>query len=265
MAGFRGLVLITGGSGGIGEALAHRAAADGHAVALAARSKAELDRAAAGIIAKHGVAAHVFAVDLATAQGCDSLAAQLEEHALVPDILINNAGHGLVGKAAMLPREAQLAMADLNVRSLTDLTLRYLPGMLARGRGGILNLASTAAFMPGPNMAVYFATKAYVLSFTDALAEECRGRGITVMSLCPGPVATGFQARAGMKEVNAMRMAGLVSAEEVAREGWEGFKAGKRMVIPGAANKLAAYATRGAPRRLLLPLLNRVMASVRKP
>lgn len=260
----KGLVLITGGSGGIGLALAHCAAADGHPIALAARNRDELERIAGALAGQHGIAVAALAVDLATAGGCDDLARQIAERGFAPEIVINNAGFGLMGRAVALPREQQLAMIDLNIRALTDLSLRFLPAMIAGGRGGIVNLASTAAFMPGPNMAVYFATKAYVVSFTDALAEENRGTGLTIMSLCPGPVATGFQARAGMKDMGALRMAGLKTAAEVARQGWRGFKAGQRIVIPGAANKLAAYATRGAPRRLILPVIRRMMGSLRR-
>lgn len=263
MANARELVLVTGASGGIGEALAYCAAADGHDLILAARNETQLGRVEDAVAAKHKVKVTSLAADLGSAGGCNALAARLEGLGLIPGIVINNAGFGLIGAAASLSREEQLAMIDLNVRAVTDLSLRYLPGMIARGSGGIINLASVAGFMPGPNMAVYFATKAYVLSFSDALSEEVGRKGVTVMSLCPGPVETGFQARAGMKGLAEMR-AGGKSAEFVAAEGWAGFKAGARVVIPGAANKFAAYATRGAPRRLILPLIRRAMGSARR-
>ena len=154
-------------------------------------------------------------------------------------------------------------MIDLNVRALADLTLRFLPGMIARASGGVINIASVASFMPGPQMAVYFATKAFVLSFTDAIAEEVRSAGVTVMSLCPGPVETNFQARAGMKRARALSRISTMSAVDVARAGWAGFNARERMVVPGFINKLTAYAARGAPRRLILPIVRRAVASAK--
>ncbi|MFL5260219.1 MAG: SDR family NAD(P)-dependent oxidoreductase [Hyphomicrobiales bacterium] len=259
----RGVVLITGASGGIGEAFAHAVAADGHGLAIAARSEAELSRVREAIETKYRVPVAAFSLDLVERGACDALAEALAERALVPDILINNAGFGLIGKAARLSRQAQLEMIDLNVRALTDLTLRYLPDMIARRTGGVVNVASIAAFMPGPQMAVYFATKAFVLSFTEALAEEARSTGVTVTSVCPGPVETGFQARAGMKRARALSRINPMSAEEVARAGWAGFKSGKRTVVPGLLNKITAYSTRGAPRRLLLPILRRAVASAK--
>jgi len=255
------LALITGASGGIGEAFAHAIAADGYGLAIAARSEAELARVERAVTSTHSVPVTAFSLDLSERGACDALAEALADRGLIPDVVVNNAGFGLLGKAARLPRETQLQMIDLNVRALTDLTLRYLPEMISRGRGGIVNVASLAAFMPGPQMAVYFATKAYVQSFTEALAEEVRGSGITITSVCPGPVETGFQARAGMKRARALSRINPMSAEEVARAGWAGFKAGKRTVVPGLLNKLTAYSTRGAPRGLLLPFVRRAVAS----
>ena len=259
----RGVALVTGASGGIGEAFANAAAADGYGLAIAARSEAELSRVREAIEAQHRVAVTAFSLDLAERGACDALAEALAERGLVPEVVINNAGFGLIGKAARLSRQTQLEMIDLNVRTLTDLTLRYLPEMIARGTGGIINVASVAAFMPGPQMAVYFASKAFVLSFTEAVAEEVRNSGVTVTSVCPGPVETGFQARAGMKRARALSRINPMSAEEVARAGWAAFKSGKRTVVPGMLNKIAAYSTRGAPRGLLLPILRRAVASAK--
>ncbi|MBL8908214.1 MAG: SDR family oxidoreductase [Rhizobiales bacterium] len=259
----RGRVLITGASGGIGEAFAMLLASAGHSLGLVARNEGELNRVKGVIGARHGVEVDVFPLDLGLAESGERLAASLEERAFVPDILINNAGFGLAGKAAELSRDEQLRMIDLNIRALTDLSLRFLPAMIARRQGGILNVASVAGFMPGPGMAVYFATKAYVVSFSDALSEELRGSGVTVTSLCPGPVETGFQRRAGMR---AGRFSGPVkplSAAEVAAQGWAGFSKGERMVVPGWSNKLAVYGGRAAPRRLLLPMLKRAMAGAK--
>jgi short-subunit dehydrogenase len=135
--------------------------------------------------------------------------------------------------------------------------------MIARGSGGVMNVACVAGFMPGPNMAVYFATKAFVISFTDALSAETSGSGITLTSLCPGPVETGFQARAGMKNARRLSRSALLSAQAVADAGWRGFKEGERMVVPGVMNKLTAYGLRGAPRRLILPLIRRAMGATK--
>jgi hypothetical protein len=254
------LALITGASGGIGEAFAHRVARQGYDLVLVARSESALERVRSAIAGQTSATVHLVALDL-TAQGAVStLSNEIAARLLAPDVVINNAGFGLTGKAAELPLADQLNMIDLNVRALTELTLLHLPQMLARRRGGIINVASVAAFLPGPNMAVYFATKAYVVSFSDALYEEVKGSGVTITSVCPGPVETGFQARAGMKDVRRLSSAGLVSAETVAAEGWSAFLAGERQVIPGLANKLVAYATRGAPRRALLPFAARAMA-----
>lgn len=259
----RGRVLITGASGGIGEAFAVLLAAEGYSLGLVARNEGELNRVKGVISARHEVAVDVFPLDLGLEESAERLAASLAQHGFAPDILINNAGFGLAGRAVDLSREEQLRMIDLNIRALTDLSLRFLPGMIARRVGGILNVASVAGFMPGPGMAVYFATKAYVLSFSDALSEELRGTGVTVTSLCPGPVETGFQRRAGMR---ADRFSGPVkpsSASEVAAQGWAAFTKGERMVVPGWSNKLAAYGSLATPRRLLLPILKRAMAGTK--
>jgi short-subunit dehydrogenase len=259
----REVVLITGASGGIGEAFAKVVAADGYGLAIAARSETELSRVREAIEVEYRVPVAAFSLDLVERGACDALAEALAERGVVPNIVINNAGFGLMGKAARLSRQTQLEMIDLNVRALTDLTLRYLPDMIAKGTGGVINLASVAAFMPGPQMAVYFASKAFVLSFSEAIAEEVRSTGVTVTSVCPGPVETGFQARAGMKQARALSRINPMTAEEVARAGWAGFKSGKRTVVPGMLNKIAAYSTRGAPRGLLLPILRRAVASAK--
>ena len=174
------------------------------------------------------VAVHVIALDLNEAGAVEALMAEMASRNLVPAIVINNAGFGLVGPSAELSRDEQLRMIDLNVRVLTDLTLRFLPAMVASKSGGIINVASIAGFMPGPMMAVYFATKNYVLSFSDALSSELRGTGVTMTTLCPGTVKTGFQARAGQNERGS-----TLSAFDVASQGWAGFKAKRRVVIPG--------------------------------
>jgi short-subunit dehydrogenase len=173
------------------------------------------------------------------------------------DVLVNNAGVGLQGRFDALPLDRQLAMIQLNVTSLTGLTRLLLPSMLARDTGGLLNVASTAAFQPGPLMAVYYATKAYVLSFTEAVAEEVSGSRLRVTCLCPGPTHTGFAEAADMIGSRLFK-AGAMSADAVARQGFEGWSAGKRLVIPGVANRLGALAPRLSPRRVVTKVVKRL-------
>ena len=248
------LALITGASGGIGEAFGHVLAAEGYGLVLVARRDQELHRVKGVIAAKNEVPVHVVALDLSESRATEALAAELAERNLVPSIVINNAGFGLLGPSVELSREEQLGMIDLNARVLTDLTLRYVPGMIARKSGGIINVASVAGFMPGPMMAVYFATKNYVVSFGDALASELKGTGVTITTLCPGTVKTAFQARAGQNERSS-----TLSAFDVATQGWAGFKARRRVVIPGWFNQLAAYGLRMTPRRISLPFVKQVI------
>jgi uncharacterized protein len=249
------LALITGASGGIGEAFGHVLAAEGYDLLLVARRDQELHRVKGVITSKLPVAVHVMALDLNETGAVETLVAEMASRNLVPSIVINNAGFGLAGPMAELSRDEQLRMIDLNVRVLTDLTLRFLPTMVASKSGGIINVASVAGFMPGPMMAVYFATKNYVLSFSDALSSELRGTGVTLTTLCPGTVKTGFQARAGQNERGS-----TLSAYDVARQGWAGFKAKRRVVIPGFFNQLTAYGLRITPRRLSLPFIKQVMS-----
>lgn len=252
----RRLVLITGASGGIGEAFANVVSEDNCDLILVSRREGELNRVRGLVAAKFpNRNISVIALDLAEADSGSRLAGELKERQLMPDVLINNAGYGLFGRTAELPYEEQIGIVDLNIRALTDLTLRLLPTMVARRGGGILNVASTAAFLPGPFMSLYYASKAYVVSFSEALAAELAHSGVTVTVLCPGPVPTGFQQRAQMQSLKFMRHVASHSAEEVARAGWEGFKQRRRIVLPGTLNKAAAYAGRYAPRWLTLPMM----------
>lgn len=253
------VALITGASGGIGEAFGHVLAADGYDLVLVARRDQELHRVKGVITSKNPVAVHVIALDLNEAGAVEALVAELAGRSLVPAIVINNAGFGLAGPSVELSRDEQLQMVDLNVRVLTDLTLRFLPAMVARKSGGVINVASIAGFMPGPMMAVYFATKNYVLSFSDALSSELRGTGVTMTTLCPGTVKTGFQARAGQNERGS-----TLSAFDVASQGWAGFKAKRRVVVPGFLNQIIAYGLRLTPRRISLPFIKQVMGRRRE-
>jgi len=244
------VTLITGASSGIGAALAHVFAAHGHDLALSARSERDLAAVADAIAATGRPRPHVLPADLGRPDGVDGLVRDFEARGLEPDCVVNNAGFGLVGAVNELDRTAQLAMIDLNVRALTDLSLRWID-TLTRHRGGILNVASVAGFMPGPGMAVYYATKAYVVSFSQALNHELKDQGVRVTALCPGPVPTRFQERANMGEVP---MASLLeqSAEDVARAGYDALAAGKRLVIPGVICRTLMTMTSFAPTPLVL-------------
>jgi hypothetical protein len=247
------VTLITGASAGIGAELARVFAEHGHELVLVARREDRL-AALADEIAKGGRPRPiVLTADLGQRDAVAKIEAQLSLLDLEPAIVVNNAGFGLLGRAAMLSRDEQLAMIDLNIRALTELSLAFLDS-IARHRGGILNVASIAAFMPGPGMAVYYASKAFVLSFSEALHQELSDRGVRVTALCPGPVPTEFQARAGLGD----RMPNVLSlpAERVARIGYDGFMRGKRVVVAGTGNRIAVSLLRFMPHALLLPLLD---------
>jgi short-subunit dehydrogenase len=251
----RPITLITGASAGIGAALAHEFAAHGHELVLVARREQVLSALAEAIAAKGAPRPTVLGADLARPDAARTITAALDGRGLEPDVVVNNAGFGLVGAAAALDRAEQLAMVDLNVRTLTDLSLAFLDS-LKRRRGGILNVASIAAFMPGPGMAVYYASKAYVLSFSEALHRELKPKGVRVTVLCPGPVPTEFQARAGMSDDAFPRLL-TRSAEQVARDGYRGLMQGRRVVVPGAINRAVTTMIRFAPRTLVLELIAR--------
>jgi len=254
MSGLRPVTVITGASAGIGVALAHVFARSGHELSLVARREDRLRVLADEIAATGARRPLVIAADLvapgAAAKVGEALAAQGAE----PQYMINNAGFGLVGLAASRDRDEQLAMIDLNVRSLTELSLAFTES-LQRHRGGILNVGSMAGFLPGPGMAVYYATKAYVLSFTEALHSELKPRGIRVTVLCPGPVPTEFAERAGVAGGLAPGIL-TQSAETVAEAGYRGLMRGDRAVVPGLGNKLITFLIRIVPRRLLLRLVD---------
>ncbi len=242
--------LITGASGGIGEAFARLLAEEGWQIAIVARREEELNRVAGVLRARQQAEVLPIPLDLTGKDAGARLQAALEARGFSPDVLINNAGAGLAGCAADLPLERQLAMIDLNVRAATELALRFLPAMADRGRGGVLNVASLAAFMPGPHMAVYFASKAYLLSFSEALAEEMAPRGLTVSAFCPGPVRTGFQHAAGMESALLSRLSPMMKPAAAARAAWQGFKEGRVIITPGMASTLTALSLRLVPRAL---------------
>lgn len=241
--------LVTGASGGIGLEFAKLLARDGYDLALVARSGEALQSVAAELGTQFGIHVETVALDLATPDA----AAELFARVPACDVLINNAGFANNGKFAKMNEPAMLQELQLDVVTLTRLCRLYLPGMLQRRGGKILNLASTAGFLPGPNMAVYYASKAYVISFSQALAEEVRGTGVTVTVLCPGATATGFQQRAGVESTLLFKLP-MGNAAKVARAGIEGMTRGKDVVIPGITNNLVALASKLAPRRLLVKI-----------
>jgi uncharacterized protein len=250
----RPITLITGASAGIGAALAQVFAAHDHELVLVARREQRLLALADAIAARGGQRPVVLPIDLARADVADRIGSELAARGLEPDIVVNNAGFGLVGRAAELDRAEQLGMIDINVRALTDLSLAFVDS-LERHRGGILNVASIAGVMPGPGSAVYYASKAFVLSFTEALHDELAPRGIRVSCLCPGPVASEFQARAGIAEAEPPWPI-AVPAARVAAEGYRGLMRGRRIVVPGWGPKLLfALMPRIVPRPLLLARL----------
>ena len=246
----RPVTLITGASAGIGVELARVFARHGHRLALVARREDRLRALADEIAATSSRRPIVIVDDLAEAGAAARIGAALAEHGAEPQYVVNNAGFGLVGPAIVRDRAEQLAMIDLNVRTLTELSLAFVDS-LARHKGGILNVGSVAGFLPGPGSAVYYATKAFVLSFSEALHSELAPRGIKVSVLCPGPVPTEFAERAGVKGKMAP---GLLtqSATKVAEAGYRGLMRGQRTIIPGLANKLVTLAIRVVPRRRLL-------------
>jgi uncharacterized protein len=251
----RPVTVITGASAGICAALAHEFAANGHELVLIARREHALNTLADAIAAKGVARPTVLRTDVARIDAARDIGQALAQRGLEPDIIVNNAGFGLVGAADRLGRPEQLAMIDLNVRALTDLSLAFIES-LERHRGGILNVASIAAFLPGPGMAVYYATKAYVLSFSEALHQELKSHGVRVTALCPGPVPTEFQARAGMPG-DALPPLLVCSAEQVAKDGYRGLKEGRRVVVPGFLNKVITVLTRIVPHKMLLEAVHR--------
>jgi len=249
--------LVTGATEGIGYELAKCFARDRHGLILVARSKEKLERAASEISASCGVHVSAIAQDLSVQDGARRLFDEVRSRQIAVDFLVNNAGVGTYGPFAQADLERELAMMRLNMISLTVLTKLFLAEMLRRGSGRILNVASTAAFQPGPLMAVYYATKAYVVSFTEALANELRGSGVTASVLCPGPTRSRFEERAGMGASRLFRLPWVMQASEVAETAYRELMRGKTTIIPGLPNKLLAFSVRLGPRKLLPSIVRR--------
>jgi hypothetical protein len=252
-------VLVTGASAGIGSELSKCFAADGCCLVLVARRGGALESLAAELRKAHKVDVRVVVADLAQGEAPTQILGQLQHHGLKVDVLVNNAGFGAQGRFAELPLERQLEMIQVNLTALTHLTRLLLPGMVERRHGGVLNVASTAAFQPGPYMAVYYATKAYVLSLSEALAEEVAGTGVVVTALCPGPTETAFADAAQMKDSILFKM-NRMSARSVAEIGHRTFRQGRALAVTGFRNRMLAMSVRFSPRSLV----RKIAASLNK-
>jgi short-subunit dehydrogenase len=249
MSTLQPVTIVTGASSGIGAALARVFAEHGHRLVLVARRESALAAVAQQIAAAGKATPGIIAIDLSLPGACDRLAAELAHRGVEPAVIVNSAGFGMLGRASELSLSEQLTMIDLNVRVLTELSLRWLDS-LARHRGGIVNVGSLTGFFPGPTMAVYHSTKAYALSFGESLHHELKSKGIRVTTLCPGPVETDFMARAGVIAGDYPRS--LVHAvDRVARDGYNGFVAGRAVVITGFLNRLSTLLPRLLPRALI--------------
>ncbi len=252
--------LVTGASAGIGIDLAECFAKDGYDLILAARSQGALDEVAQRLSARHKVKAETVAIDLGEKDAGRKLADAIAARGLAVDVLVNNAGYGVAGAFDGSAQAEQLGMIDLNVRALTELTHIYWHGMLAAKRGGVLNVASTAAFQPGPLMAVYYASKAFVLSLSEALWKEAEGTGVHVSCLCPGPTVSKFRERAGTGKTKLSRVGTPMSSESVARMGYRAFQKNRRVVITGLRNRVLASLAPFLPRKTLLSTVHNLQS-----
>jgi short-subunit dehydrogenase len=258
--------LITGASSGIGTAIAHELSSRGHQVALVARNADRLEAVADAITAS-GARAHVLVADLSDRQARSTLLARVAELGLTLDILVNNAGLATFGPIAASDPDAELNMVDVDVSAVVDLCSRVVPAMVARHRGAVLNVASTGAFQPVPGQAGYGACKAFVLSYTQSLAAELRGTGVTATALCPGPVDTGFGERGGFSKADAdgfLPRFMWESVETVAKTGVDALDKGQTVAIPGIANRAGVIFAHLIPKRLLLPTLARQHPALRR-
>ena len=254
--------LVTGASGGIGRDLAECFAEDGYDLILVARSEATLKQEAERLAGNFGVKAVPIAIDLVEHGSGRRLADAVAERGLPVDVLVNDAGYGAAGAFDASDASNQLGMIDLNVRALVELTHAFWPQMLARRRGGVLNVASTAAFQPGPLMAVYYASKAFVLSFSEALWREAQGTGVHVSCLCPGPTASRFRERAGTGATRLTTLGTPVSSMSVAKAGHQAFQKNQRVLITGARNRVLARLVPFLPRRTVLDIAHRLQSPI---
>lgn len=257
MSAHAGTALVTGASGGIGLELARLLAADRYDLVLVARSRGKLEALAAELGGRHHVEARVLACDLARPEAPREIFDELRGAGVRVDVLVNNAGFGSYGLFAETDLRAELDLLQVNITALTHLTKLFLPPMIERRRGYVMQVASTAAFQPGPLMAVYYASKAYVLHLSEALSNELEGTGVVVSALCPGPTETGFVAAAGMGDSKLFER-GAMDARAVAAAGYRGMLAGKTIVIPGLRNNLTARLVGLMPRGLITRVVRRI-------
>ncbi|MEK6276475.1 MAG: SDR family oxidoreductase [Actinomycetota bacterium] len=254
--------VVTGASAGIGEAIARELAARGQNLTLAARREERLTELAAELHDQHGVRVGIVACDLGEASARDRLAAQIADLGFEVEVLVNNAGFGYVGDFVDGDRGRQVEMVRLNCEAVVDLTARYLPAMVQRGRGNVINIASTGAFQPMPKSATYGATKAFVLSHSEAVHHELRGTGVTLTAVCPGPVRTEFVEAADIKGADSAPGFVWMSAEDIAKETVDAAEAGKRAIVPGMLNYAGMLLGRHSPRVLTLPFAERFWSQV---
>ena len=251
--------LITGASGGIGYELAKVFAKDHYNLVLVARGAPKLNQVADELQRQFGISARAVPLDLTAAAAPQFLFDQLQREGIAIEILVNNAGYGVLGEFSKVSREESLGQIQLNIAALTHLTKLFLGPMSERRSGKIMNVASTAGFQPGPLMAVYYATKAYVISFSEGLANELKGSGVTVTCLCPGPTETNLQERAGMENTRLVKTLRPMDAKTVARDGYRGLMADKTLVISGFRNWLVAESVRFSPRKLVTAVSRRLL------
>lgn len=257
-----GTALVTGASSGIGADIARELAKRGHALVLVARREERLQSLATELISEHGIEATALEADLLAPEERERLANEVKGLGRSVEVLVNNAGFGSRGRFAENDPGRMVDMVRLNVEAVVDLSSRYLPGMASRGRGAVINIASLAAFQPMPGSATYAATKAFVLSFSEALHTEQSPNGVTVTAVCPGPVKTEFTDVAGMTGVQSDTPEIIwMTAEEIARHSVEGAEQGKRVIIPGAINRAQSLIGQHTPRALALPLIDRIWSS----
>ncbi|WP_193197424.1 SDR family NAD(P)-dependent oxidoreductase [Nostoc sp. MG11] len=250
--------LITGASGGIGYEFAKLFARDGYNLVLVARSEDKLTQIAQELTNKSGVKVEIIVKDLSEPTAPEEIFTKVQQAAIKVDVLVNNAGFGTYGFFHETDITTELEMLQVNVVSLSHLTKLFLKDMVKQGYGKILNVSSGAAFQPGPLMAVYYATKAYVLSFSEAIANELEGTGVTVTVICPGATASGFQQRAAMEESKLVASQKIMDAETVAKIGYRGLMSNKTVVIPGLKNKLFAEAVRFIPRKMVVKMVRSI-------
>jgi uncharacterized protein len=249
--------LVTGASSGIGRALAENFAQDGYHLVLAARGVAKMEALAVELQKKFDVKVTVIAADLETADGAQQLHAEIKRRNIVISALANNAGYGNFGEFKDSALSTELAMMQLNMTALVVLTKLFMPDLLAT-KGKVLNVASIAAFQPGPYMAVYYATKAFVLSFSEAIAEELDGTGVTVTALCPGLTASGFQDKADMNQSALVKGKKMPTSEEVAALGYQAMQRGQRVYVPGVQNWLFTQSVRFTPRSIVTAMVKKL-------